>query len=214
MRDTIVGLVLALLFLAGLFALPRFFPHEELQTTPAQIAGKIEPGFSGARQIGPWLLRCGPVRKKAVPIPFSFGPAKPGAPTVGSEQGLGRCRTFIAFRRKADPRQIVLLLNFRLLGQAQRLAALIRIPPNAKKGEVVTIEIGQKALNLPISVCEKGSCLAAGSLLPKQESLLYSQPVAELLLPRGPKGKRLALRVPLFGLRAAVGAMRRAQAGE
>lgn len=214
MRDTIVGLALALLFLAGLFALPRFSPHEELQTTPAMVAAKIEPGFSGVRQIGPWLLACGPARKKAVPLPFSFGPAKPGVPAADDGQGLGRCRTFIAFRRKADPRQAILLLNFRVLGQTQRLTAVVRIPPGAQKGQAVTFAIGRKALNLPVSACEKGSCLAAGSLLPKQEALLYSGANTKLLLPPRPDGKRLAVQVPILGLRAAVGAMRRAQAGE
>src|ERR1700757_295726 len=137
MRNTVIGLALALLFLAGLFALPHLSPHAELQTTPAEIAGKIEPGFTGARKIGPWILTCGAARPKAVPLPFSFGSGRRAAPvTMGNT--LGRCRTFMLFRRKADPRQVVMLLNFRLIGQDQRLAVMVRIPPRAKKSDLVS----------------------------------------------------------------------------
>lgn len=214
MRDTIIGLALALLFLAGLFALPRFFPHEELQQTPAQAAADIEPGFAGVRQIGPWILTCGPVRPKPVPLPFSFAPGRRAAPATTDMNALGRCRTFMAFRRKADPRQVVMLLNFRLLGRSQRLAVLVRIPPRARKGDVVSFRLGQKVLNLPVSLCDKQSCLAAASLAPEQEAMLLARPATQLFLPPGPNGKRLAVRVPLLGLRAATGAMRRAEAGE
>ncbi|HSM96467.1 MAG TPA: invasion associated locus B family protein [Rhizomicrobium sp.] len=214
MRNTIVGLALALLFLAGLFALPQFFPHQELQLNPAQVAAKIEPGFKGARRIGPWILACGPARAKSVPLPFSFAPGKRAAPAMNDMSALGRCRTFMAFRPKANPKRIILLLNFRLLGHNQRLAALVRIPPRAKKGDLVSFRLGQKVLNLPVSACDKQSCLAAGSLTPNQEAMLFAQRGTELLLPPGPNGKRLAVRVPLVGLRAATGAMRRAEAGE
>jgi hypothetical protein len=214
MRDTIVGLVLALLFLAGLFALPRFVPHEALRQTPAQVAAKIEPGFAGVREIGPWTLACGPKHPKTIPLPFSFGPGKRGAPAIGDANALGRCRTFLAFRRKADPKQVVMLLNFRLLGRSQRLAALVRIPPRAKKGDIVSFRLGGNMLNLPVSVCDRRSCLAAGSLAPKQEGLLFARPIGEILLPPLPNGKRPAVRVPLGGLRLATGAMRRAEAGE
>lgn len=211
MRNTVIALALGLLFLAGLFALPRFFAHKLPQTAPAQTAAQIEPGFAGVRRIGPWILACTPARKKPVPLPFSFGPAKPAAQTG---QSIGRCRTFIAFRRKADPQQVILLLNFRLLGRAQRLVMLIRVPPGAKKGDIFTIRLGEKMLKLPVSSCEAGSCLAAGSLTPREEALFYESGAAQLALPPGKNGKRLAVRVPLQGLRAAVSAMRRAQIGD
>lgn len=211
MRNTVAGVVLALLFLAGLFALPHIFPRENLQTTPADVAAKIEPGFSGVRQIGRWVLTCGPARKKSVPFPFSFGPARPAA---SDAEDLGRCRTFMAFRRKGAVNEVALLISFRLLGSRQHLAAIVRMPPGIKKGELVTIRLGRKALNLPVSLCEKGSCVAMASLTPRQEGLLYTTPVGEILLPPGPKGKRLAVRVPLPALHAATAAMRRAEAGE
>ncbi|HEY2033630.1 MAG TPA: invasion associated locus B family protein [Rhizomicrobium sp.] len=203
-----------MLFLAALFTLPWFFPHEELQRTPAEIAAKIEPGFTGVRKIGPWFLTCGPVRPKTAPLPFSFGTGRRAAPVVADANTLGRCRTFLALRRKADPKQVLMLLNFRLIGQDQKLAVLVRIPPRAKNGDVVNFRLGHKGLNLPISACDNQSCLAAGSLAPKQEAVLFAQRTGELLFPPGPSGKRLAVRVPFVGLRAAVGAMRRAQAGE
>ena len=214
MRNTVVGLALALLFLAGLFALPRFFPQKELQTTPAQIAAKIEPGFSGVRRIGPWVLTCPPARFKTVPLPFSFAPSRRATPAIDGANALGRCRTFMAFRPKANPKQVVMLLSFRLLGRSQRLALLVRIPPRAKKGDMIGFELGQKVLNLPVIACDERSCLATSSLSPSQEAMLFAQRGAELLLPQGPNGKRVAARVPIAGLRAATSAMRRAEAGE
>ena len=211
MRNTVLGVALSLLFIIGLFALPRFFPHEGLQLTPMRAAAGIEPGFRGTRRIGPWTLVCGPAHKKAVPIPFSLGAR--GSLAVDA-QDLGRCRTFIAFRRKADPKKIALLVNFRVMGKAQRLAVFIRMPPIAKKGQTVTVQAGKQALSLPISACEPGSCLAGGVLIPKQELLFYARGGVELLLPQNSDGKRPALHLPFWGLRAAADAMRRAQAGE
>jgi hypothetical protein len=109
---------------------------------------------------------------------------------------------------------VILLVNFRALAQTQRIAVVVRFPPVAKKGDKLTLRLGQKALNLPVSVCEKGSCVAAGSLTPKQEQLRYGPRVGEILLPPVANGKRPALRLPLMGLRVAIGAMRRAQVGE
>lgn len=213
MRNTVIGLALALLFLAGLFALPRFSSHENIGVLPAQVAARVEPGFSGVRKIGPWILACAPAHKKAVPLPFSFGPAKTAASAAG-DQPLGRCRTFMAFHRKDDPKQVVLMLTFRVLGRAEKLAVLIRIPPVAKKGDIVLFRLGQRVMKLPVSVCQKGSCVAAGALLPKQEAMLYGANPAELLLPAAQNGKRLAVRVPMLGLRPAISAMRRAQVGD
>lgn len=214
MRDTIVGLALASLFLGGLFALPRLFPHEGLQQTSGQIAAEIEPGFMGVRQIGSWILTCGPARPKAVPLPFSLGPDSRASPAMGNTNTLGRCRAFMAFRRKTNPQQVVMLLNFRLIGRNQRLTALVRIPPRAKKGDNVSFRLGQKVLNLPVSACDRQSCLAAASLAPNQEAMLFAQPYGELFLPPVPNGRRPAVHVSFAGLRAATSAMRRAEAGE
>lgn len=212
MRSTIVGVALAALFLAALFALPKFFPREDMVTTPAQIAGAIEPGFVGARQLGPWILVCKVAVKKTAPLPFSFGGAK-NTPAVGTASQLGRCRTFVAFRPKKFPKRIVALITFRLLGPNQRLAMIVHMPPLAKTGDLVSLIWGKKALNLPVSVCEKGFCVATGALAAPQEAVILAQPGGQLILPPNPAGKRLALNVPFFGLRAAISAMRRAEAG-
>src|SRR2546429_3242658 len=63
MRDTVAGSVLAIVFLALLFAAPRLLPHGIEATTRAEIA-QISKGFRGTTFIGSWVLVCS---KAAVP---------------------------------------------------------------------------------------------------------------------------------------------------
>ncbi len=214
MRGSIIGVVLAVLFVAGMFLLPRFVPHMVVQQNPAEAASSVETGFIGARRIGPWILACAKPDKKSAPMPFSLGPGKPGmsAPPPSS-QPLGRCRTFLAYRAKANPKQVILMISFRLTAPAQRLAMIVRLPPIAKKGDRVTLRWGKTAAALPVTGCEKGLCVAVGRFQPGSEAALLSQKSAQLILPPGPKGKRIGVDVPIFGLPAAVAAMRRAELG-
>src|ERR1700731_5205425 len=83
MRDTVAGSVLAIVFLALLFAAPRLLPHGIEGTTQAEIA-QISKGFRGTRFIGSWVLVCS---KPAAP-------AGPRASPAGQklQAGGGACR--------------------------------------------------------------------------------------------------------------------------
>ena len=213
MRNTIIGAILALLFLAGLFALPKYFPHQTVVMNPTDVAAKIEPGFTGAKQIGPWVLVCDRAANSQAAIPFSWGATK-GAPAAATaDNSAGRCRTILAFRRKGNPKQIMLLITFRTLSHGQRLALIVHLPPIAKKGDPVSLVWGKQGFTMPISACNKAACAAMGALDPRGEAQLTRVKGANLLLPPGANGKRLTVGVPFAGLPQALGAMRRAEAG-
>jgi hypothetical protein len=213
MRNTLVAAVLAVLFIAAMFALPRFLPSAPNRIAPSVAAAGIEPGFTGVQRIGLWTLVCAPKAPKSVPLPFSFGPRKPAAPAAGAA-ALGRCRALIVYRRKDDPKRAAMAVTFRLIGPQQKLAMVVRMPPIAKKGDVATLRLARGVVNLPVSACDAQICVAMGAFAPRTEAGLLVQSEGELALPLSPEGKRVVVAVPLRALRAVVDAMRRAQTGD
>jgi hypothetical protein len=210
MRSSIIGVILAALLLAGLFALAKYLPPSGLSQRPADVAAKVEPGFTGMKQIGPWILSCRPGQKKSAPMPLTLTPSAAQSP-VSADNTFGRCRVSLIYHRKGNPKQAVLVLNFRLLGPAQHLAVLVILPPVVKKGDELELRWGKKGLKLPISVCQKGDCIAVIGLAARGEADLLSAPSAMLVLPPGPDGKRAGVGVPFVGLPDAIRAMRRAE---
>ena len=192
MRNMIVGAFLAVALVAGLFALAHYNRPQIGMQDPASSAADVQPGFIGTKTIGPWLLIC-----------------KPG-PKAGNNS-LGRCQLSLIYHRKENPKQVVLILTFRVQGAAQHLVAIVVVPPIVKQGDVMTMQAGNKLLKLPISVCKKTECAAAVTLAPKGEADLLSVPSAGLFFPPAANGKRSGVPVPFVGLPAAVDALRRAE---
>ena len=193
MRNMIVGAVLAVALLAGLFALAHYYRPQVGMQDPASAAADVQPGFIGTKAIGPWLLIC-----------------KPG-PKITNENGLGHCQLSLIYHRKENPKQVVLIMTFRVQGTAQHLVAIAVVPPMVKQGDEMDLQAGKKTLRLPISVCKKTECAAAVTLAPKGEADLLSVPSAALFFPPGADGKRSGVPVPFVGLPAAVEALRRAE---
>lgn len=196
MKNLVLGVALALVFLAGLFAaahyLKRPTPEAEAQTS----AETIKPGFVGNKQIGVWVLTCA---DKARTIS-----AKDGKPAVE----IGRCRINLQLRRRDTPERVAMGLNFRLIGP--RLTMVLRIPPAAQKGEDVVVEFGRKGLKLPVAGCGKTECIAIAGLPNGTESQLFSGHYGAVIFPAGTNGKRRVMPFPLTGLSDAVSALRRA----
>lgn len=209
MRNMIVGTVLAILLVAGLFALAHYYHPVIGMEEPTAAASEVEPGFVGTKRIGPWLLVCRPGPKDGAALPLSmkpYGRKGPGG-TV-----LGRCQTSLIYRRKDNPKETVLVLTFRTQGPNQRLVAILVLPPIVKKGDELDLRADTKVLKLPISMCQKNECAAAVVLAPKGEAELLSAHSAALFFPPAANGKRSGVAVPFLGLAPAINAMRRAQA--
>jgi hypothetical protein len=214
MRDMIVGAVLAVALLAGLFAMARFFPHSP-SAELARSAGEVQSGFVGDKTLGSWQLSCSPGPSGSAsraPVPFSLNPNPRTAAAVVGAGGvtLGRCRTTLIFRRKDNPKAIILVVGFRSAGP--RMAMIVRFPALAKKGDTLVMRLTKGGgLKLPVSDCGKGGCLAAG-LLPQQalDSVLAS-PRAVLVFPAMQNGKPLGMLIPFDGLKESIAAMSRAE---
>ncbi len=193
MRNMIVGAVLAVALIAGLFALAHYYPPKLGMENPMSSAADVAPGFVGTKPIGPWLLIC-----------------KPG-PKVTSDKSLGRCQLSLIYHRKENAKQVVLVLTFRAQGPAQHLVAIVVVPPIVKQGDEMDLQAGKKLLRLPISICKKTECAAAATLAPQGEADLLSVPSAALFFPPDANGKRSGVPVPFVGLSSAIEAMRRAE---
>ena len=193
MRNMIVGAVLAVALIAGLFALAHYYPAKIGMQDPASSAGDIQPGFVGTKAIGPWLLIC-----------------KSG-PKATSDKSLGRCQLSLIYHRKENAKQVVLVLTFRVQGPQQHLVAIAVVPPIVKQGDEMDMQAGKKMLRMPISICKPTECAAAVTLAPKGEADLLSVPSAALFFPAAANGKRSGVPVPFVGLPAAIAALRRAE---
>lgn len=193
MRNMLVGAVLAVALIAGLFALAHYYPAQIGMQDPASAAADVQPGFIGTKTVGPWLLIC-----------------KPG-PKITTANGMGHCQVSLIYHRKETPKQAVLILTFRVQGTAQNLVAIAVVPPIVKKGDEMDLQAGQKRLRLPISVCKPTECAAAVTLAPQGEKDLLSVQQAALFFPPAADGKRRGVPVPFVGLPQAIDAMRRAE---
>jgi invasion protein IalB len=197
MRDMIAGLVLAIIFLALLFAAPRFLPSGIEGATRTEIA-QIGTGFSGTKYIGSWTLACAPAG------------AQPAAVAINSAAQVGRCRMARGYRDKYG--QLLLAVAFRFAGPGKQLTMIVRYPPVGSKGQFLTLVLGPKSsLRLPVFACTKAACIAVGALIPAAESMLAAAPQAQVVLPPGPDGKQFTIGIRLDGLAPALTGMHRAE---
>lgn len=194
MRDTVFGAVLAIIFLALLFAAPRLLPHGIEATTRAEVA-QISRGFIGTRIIGSWALVCSK--------PSPAGTQKPQAV-------VGPCRMARAYRDNNG--RLILTVAFRYAGAPKVLTIIVRFPPIGRKGQFLLLVLGKQAtLKLPVFDCAKDSCVAVGALVPAATSLLESSPQAHVVLPPTPDGKQYTIQIRLDNLPAALAGMQRAE---
>ena len=199
MRNLVVGLGLAVLFLGLIFAAPRYFPHP-IETATRDEVPQIPPGFKGTRFIGFWTLACG-----AKPPAPAANPAQPGKPPII----VGRCRLLRGYR--APSGQLVLAVAFRLVGPLKGLTMIVRFPPVGQRGDYVLLRLGKNALRLPVLVCQPNGCVAIGALMPAAQSLLLTDRVAKVVLPKRPDGKQYIISIPLDELGPALDGLKRAE---
>jgi invasion protein IalB len=197
MRDMIVGTVLAIIFVALLFAAPQFLPSGIDGLTRAEIA-QIGAGFSGTKYLGHWTLACAAPHADAV-----------GAGAAPSQPTSGRCRMQRGYYRGG---QLLLVIAFRYAGPGKELAMIVRYPAIGRKGEYLTVALASKlSIRLPVYGCAKAGCVAVGGLIPAAQSLLEAAPQAQIVLPRAADGKQYTISVALDGLAPALDGMHRAE---
>jgi hypothetical protein len=211
MRNTFIGLALAVVLIAGLVFLAS---HRDpsAQRMAERAASKIEPGFTGTKQIGAWHLACGPAQKREAPLPLSLTPFGQRGQRNESGPGLGRCRLAIGFRQKGNPKQIAELLVFRILKQNRFAVFIAVIPPVATGGDALYLRSGENGVRLNIANCDARRCVATAAIGRRGEAALLSTgDRGALVLRRKNNPPRRLLVVPLAGVDAALDAMRRAE---
>jgi hypothetical protein len=219
MRDMVVGLVLAALLIGGLFAADKYAPNQrpvplsvEVSQVVDKAAAEVHPGFVGNKTIGLWQLACTDKPSVVtVPIQDASKPADANNPPKTAQVQLGRCRTTLYYRRKDNPRMVMMAVTFRFIGANHTFGVFVLMPPIVKQGDIIALRIPQGFLKLPVAGCDpKGLCVARGALQPGAESQFLSAKGAQLIVPQ-PNGKMAALPLPLIGLDKAVAAMSRAE---
>jgi invasion protein IalB len=202
MKGIIIGLALALAFVAAIFAADRFFPHELVSQT-RDVAASVKPGFQGAKRIGAWTLFCaqGTAQEpQQAAIPFALTPRSSARQPLGGQ--LGRCHVSLVVANKQ--RQALMSANFRLTSRQQAVTLILRFSPMAKKGDSVVVKLNTSDFRVPVADCTAKECLALGMLPDRLQATLFAAPTATFIFPAGPGGKRPALRLPLTGLGDAV----------
>lgn len=219
MRDLVVGLVLAVLLIGGLFAADKYAPNQRpvpLAQEAAQIAdtaaADVHPGFVGTKMIGLWQLACTDKPTVVnVPVQDASKPADSTTPPKTEQVQLGRCRSTLFYRRKDNPRMVMMAITFRFIGPQHAFGVFVLMPPIVKAGDVIALRIQQGFLKLPVQGCQdKGLCVARGALQPGAEQEFLNAKGAQLVIPQA-GGKVAALPLPLIGLSQAVSAMSRAE---
>lgn len=217
MRDTVIGLVLAAILIGGLFAADKFAPDQRPLSPVAQAnqsadtaAQDVHPGFTGTKMIGVWQLACTD-KPTVVNVPVQDPNHQASTPPKTEQIQLGRCRSTLFYRRKDNPRMVMMAITFRFVGPSKSFGVFVLMPPIVKQGDVVALRIQQGFLKLPVQGCQdKGLCVARGALQPAAEQEFLSAKGAQLIIPQA-NGKAAALPLPLVGLPQAVAAMTRAE---
>jgi invasion protein IalB len=214
MRDTVIGFVLAALFIGAMVFGGIYIKHDAPKPY-AETPGEVTSGFVGMKVYDGWQLLCGKptaadqASSSSGGIPLSLTPGKP-APGAGN--ALRRCRASLFIRRKDNPKALLLAVSFRHTADSDKLALIIRFPLLAKKGDLLGMQLDQKGgLKLPVNDCGQEGCLAAGLLSPDVQAMLMATKRAVLVFPAKKDGKPLGMLIPFTGLRDALTAMAKAE---
>jgi invasion protein IalB len=218
MRDTIVGLVLAAFLIGGLFAADKYAPNTRpvppavaVAQMATQAAADVHRGFVGTKNIGLWQLTCAD-KPTIMTVPLKDASKPAGTtPAKTATVKFGRCRTTLYYRRKDNPKQVMLAVTFRFIGEHNAFGVFVLMPPIVKQGDIVALRIPQGILKLPVAGCEpKGLCVARGALQPGAEDEFLKAKAAQLVIPQA-SGKPALLPMPMTGLDKAIDAMKRAE---
>jgi len=231
MRNTRVGVVLAIVFVAAIFAAGQYGPKSLTGTgpaapgsggmPPAEAASKIQPSFVGRTKIGDWSLFCTEPRKLPKPPPLSGGiqPPPSGAPNStgvkmeGPPPGfmIPRCQAISLFPVPGHPTE-AFRVTFRLLGFKRRLAVFIQVPEDAGPGEQIEIKLNNRSLSVPVRACNevRARCLAAQTFKPEVEaSTVMPAKTMSFVFQPGPDGKPRVTNASAYGLPETVATIRR-----
>ncbi|HEY1632605.1 MAG TPA: hypothetical protein VGF56_14915 [Rhizomicrobium sp.] len=213
-------MVLAVVFLAAMFAVAQMQPH---MAPPlyVQAAGDVDKNFVGEKRLGHWILVClKPTPKPAgteAAIPFSMNPdpkTSAAATAAAAQSPMGRCLVTLQYPRKDNPKAVLMAVNFRFTRDLKTLAMVFRFPAAmAQKGDTLNVLLGRKA-KFPIEVRDcvpNGFCTALGYLGAKGQGVILNVHQGMIVFPAKKGAKPLGVPVPFVVLKDAFAAMKRAE---
>jgi hypothetical protein len=218
LRRTLIllGTALAVVVLAVLY-----FAHGA--PTPAELFAlarggrRITPGFIGVAEFGRWRVIC-------IPGPASFdgldaSPAPTPQPSVKPSSG-NACRINQEMPASGEnpaaspaaqvPGQVIVAVNFSLVGPRRTPSAMLRLPPTARAGDVITLRFDDSSVvKTMVRDCADTECLAAGTLSPEDWRHLSTTNGLQVTFPAFAR-QWVILNLPVQGLAAAIDAYNRA----
>lgn len=216
MRNTIVGVALAVVLLAALFAASQFGSHPAPQPaarpapTPAEIAGAVKDDFVGRVKIGAWRLICGKGRELPKPPPLQAHEDNPRAKN-GPPPGwrIPRCQVMLGLRNPKNPDEEI-RVTFRHFGFKRVPAIFLRLPPaDVATGDVATLLVDAAERPIPVRACSARFCIAIDSI--KFADLPAIAAAKRMMLSFTPTGgpQPVAIPIPTLGLAQALDTLRR-----
>jgi len=219
MRNSLIGIALALVLVGVLFAGARYGSHPAVQQPvtvadqdrdPAAVVAALKPDFIGQTSVGNWKMSCTKQRE----LPKSPGGGMPG--TSGEKrQGpppgfkLPHCNVSQSLRNPKDPNDEV-RMTLRRMGFQSVLAIFLRFPPQAvETGDMSTLAIDGKDIPMPIRTCAMQFCLSIMSVKKVDEPALLKTKTMTLKFTSRASGKEVIVPFKMRGFAEAVGAMRR-----
>jgi len=209
-------MALAVMALAALyFALGAPVPSELFAMARGE-GQRIIPGFIGVAEYGRWRVIC-------VPGPSSLdgldASTAPGPQPNVKPSGGNACRINQEMPASAEspsgppsPSQVIVAVNFSLVGPRRTPSAMLRLPPTARAGDVITLRFDDSSLvKTMVRDCADTECLAAGTLSPEDWQHLSATNSLQLTFPALAR-QWVILNLPVQGLAAAIDALRSADA--
>jgi invasion protein IalB len=108
------------------------------------------------------------------------------------------------------PGQVIVAVNFSLVGPRRTPSAMLRLPPTARAGDVIALRFDDSSVvKTMVRDCADSECLAAGTLSPEDWRHLSTTNSLQVTFPTLAR-QWVILNLPVQGLAAALDAYRRA----
>ncbi|HMI95208.1 MAG TPA: invasion associated locus B family protein [Micropepsaceae bacterium] len=217
MRRTLIllGMALAVAALAAVyFALGAPGPSELFAM--ARGGPRVTPGFVGVAEFGRWRLICIPgppsldgLAASAAPGPHpGVKPASANACRINQEMPASGDNPAAAPEVQV-PGQVIVAVNFSLVGPRRTPSAMLRLPPTARAGDVITLRFDDLSeVKTTVRDCDAKECLAAGTLVPDEWKHLSATNSLQITFPALAR-QWVILNLPVEGLPAAMDALNR-----
>jgi invasion protein IalB len=216
----LLGTALAVIALAALyFALGAPAPSELFAM--ARGGQRITPGFIGVAEFGRWRLICVPgpssldaLGASAAPAPQpNMKPSGENACRINQEMPASAQSPIVPSPAETpSPSQVIVAINFSLVGPRRTPSAMLRLPPTARAGDVITLRFDDSSqVKTMVRDCADAECLAAGTLTPEDWQHLSATNSLQLTFPALAR-QWVILNLPVQGLAAAIDALRSADA--